>query len=285
MTTDRVTAAGRVLRRELRAAERVMDVDEALDAYDNARDLISSIVEGYARDLATAEATGRAPIEFPWVDLDAAVSGMYLAGVVAASREVGVITGERRLASWPRSRVATLAKAARRVLNAVQALRGFSTPGDVQSAVSAAGAAQRAVLAEAAGTLRASAILAGRAAQDEVRRQLALGLPPGEAIDRAVKASRPASAAADVLSPPYGAGLADVFERHVDRFGGYEYSAILDGGTCDECAPLDGTFYRTLQDLYTVLPGFGPNPKCRGRKRCRCRGVPVPPDDPRAKVP
>lgn len=58
--------------------------------------------------------------------------------------------------------------------------------------------------------------------------------------------------------------------------GGWEYTAVLDGGTCDRCAPLDGTRYATLEELFRVLPDFGPNPRCLGGGRCRCRAVPIP---------
>lgn len=86
------------------------------------------------------------------------------------------------------------------------------------------------------------------------------------------------SVTANVLSKPFDAGLADTYAPHEDSLGGWEYSAVLDGGTCDICAPLDGSVYRTLRELYAVLPEFGPNPGCRGRGRCRCRGIPLPPD-------
>jgi hypothetical protein len=52
----------------------------------------------------------------------------------------------------------------------------------------------------------------------------------------------------------------------------------LDGGTCDICAPMDGTEYHSLDELYTVLPDFGPNPNCLGGGRCRCRAIPCGPD-------
>jgi hypothetical protein len=82
-------------------------------------------------------------------------------------------------------------------------------------------------------------------------------------------------AVAGLLPEAYTAGLADTFEAAADAFDGWEYTSVLDGGTCDQCRPHDGERYRTLEDAYKVLPNFGPNPECRGGWRCRCRLVPV----------
>lgn len=81
--------------------------------------------------------------------------------------------------------------------------------------------------------------------------------------------------AAGVISGSLTSGLAATFEANSDLVDGWEYTAVMDGGTCDPCGVLDGTTYRTLAELYEVLPGFGPNPFCDGGGRCRCRGVPA----------
>ncbi len=70
-------------------------------------------------------------------------------------------------------------------------------------------------------------------------------------------------------------GLAETFDTVSDLIAEWEYTAILDGGTCDVCRPLNGTRYATLEELFRVLPNFGPNPRCLGGGRCRCRAVPV----------
>lgn len=70
-------------------------------------------------------------------------------------------------------------------------------------------------------------------------------------------------------------GFGQTFEANQDLVSSWEYTAILDGGTCEECEPLDGTTYDTLDDLFAVLPNFGPNPDCLGEGRCRCRAVPA----------
>ena len=84
------------------------------------------------------------------------------------------------------------------------------------------------------------------------------------------------AAASEVVSRAYTTGLDGVFKANRDAFGGYLYSAVLDRGTCAECRGWDGHVFPTLEDMEAVLPGFGPNPSCRGGGRCRCRGVPLP---------
>lgn len=81
--------------------------------------------------------------------------------------------------------------------------------------------------------------------------------------------------ASRVISTALTSGMGATFEEHADLVKGWQYTAVLDGGTCDVCAPLDGTEYATLAELLVDLPGFGPNPECDGGGRCRCRGVPL----------
>lgn len=85
--------------------------------------------------------------------------------------------------------------------------------------------------------------------------------------------------ASRVVSSALTSGLQLTFEENSTLVACWEYTAILDGGTCEVCAPLDGSRYRSLAALFEVLPGFGPNPRCRGGGRCRCRAVPCPPDE------
>lgn len=82
--------------------------------------------------------------------------------------------------------------------------------------------------------------------------------------------------ASRVVSTALIDGLGQTWDENEDLVGGWEYTAILDSGTCDVCAPLDGTQYATLEELFLVLPDFGPNPECLGGGRCRCRAVPLP---------
>lgn len=82
--------------------------------------------------------------------------------------------------------------------------------------------------------------------------------------------------ASRVVSSALTSGLGDTFAATEALVGGWEYTAVLDGGTCEECAPLDGTTYETWDAIQEVLPGGGPNPACLGEGRCRCRAVPLP---------
>lgn len=103
--------------------------------------------------------------------------------------------------------------------------------------------------------------LAG-AVQDAIATAL-LRLPGGRSI------------AAGAVSTALFNGMGATFEEHADLVAQWEYSSVLDGGTCDVCAPLDGTVYDSLHALFEVLPNFGPNPDCEGGDRCRCRAVPA----------
>lgn len=73
-------------------------------------------------------------------------------------------------------------------------------------------------------------------------------------------------------------GMAETWEEAQDLVGGWEYTAVLDGGVCDRCRPLDGTRYASWDEIQEVLPNGGPNPRCLGGGRCRCRAVPLPAD-------
>ena len=80
------------------------------------------------------------------------------------------------------------------------------------------------------------------------------------------------AASAGLVTGAYTGGLEDVFRGNADAFGGYLYSAVLDGGTCEPCALKDGTFYPTLDAAAADgMDGFGPYPQCAGGFRCRCR--------------
>lgn len=71
-------------------------------------------------------------------------------------------------------------------------------------------------------------------------------------------------------------GLAATFEANSELAGGFEYTAVLDGGTCPSCEALDGEVFDSWDAIQEVLPDGGPNPDCDGEERCRCRPVPVP---------
>ncbi len=77
-----------------------------------------------------------------------------------------------------------------------------------------------------------------------------------------------------LVSPALFLGMGDTFEENQDLVDAWEYTAVLDAGTCEECEALDGTTYPSWAAIQEVLPGGGPNPQCYGGDRCRCRAVP-----------
>lgn len=81
--------------------------------------------------------------------------------------------------------------------------------------------------------------------------------------------------AAAVVSPALADGLGATFEENEDLVGGWEYTAVMDGGTCDVCDAADGLTFDTWAQISAFLPDGGPNPECLGGDRCRCRPVPA----------
>jgi len=81
--------------------------------------------------------------------------------------------------------------------------------------------------------------------------------------------------ASRVISTAMDRGFAQTFEENKELAGAFEYTAVLDGATCDPCDELDGTEYESWDAIQDVLPDGGPNPECEGGDRCRCRAVPL----------
>lgn len=82
-------------------------------------------------------------------------------------------------------------------------------------------------------------------------------------------------AASQLVSGTFSSGLADVFSAEAGLFSGWQYSAVMDGNTCETCDGLDGEEYESWEAIQEVLPDGGPNPDCDGGDRCRCRPVPM----------
>lgn len=85
--------------------------------------------------------------------------------------------------------------------------------------------------------------------------------------------------ASRVVSTALYNGFGQTFEQNADLVRCWQYTAVMDEATCEECEPLDGEEYDSLDALFEVLPDFGPNPACLGGGRCRCRAVPCPAGD------
>lgn len=65
-------------------------------------------------------------------------------------------------------------------------------------------------------------------------------------------------------------GRSEVFDEHADEITSVEYSAVMDGTTCEECRMADGQRAENLAAAAMTLPPV-PNPKCFGTAaRCRC---------------
>lgn len=103
----------------------------------------------------------------------------------------------------------------------------------------------------------------------------------GASIAAQVEARVPGAmaAAADLVSSPFDSGLNDVFLETGNLFEGWAYSAVMDKGTCEVCAEMDGTVYIGYEAALEAMPEGGPNPDCDGGDRCRCRLVPLSADE------
>ena len=93
-----------------------------------------------------------------------------------------------------------------------------------------------------------------------------------EKLEKVIPGAR--DAASRLVSGAFTSGLANTYEAHADLFPCWQYTAVMDNATCQPCREWDGQRFSSLPQLYAVLPNFGPNPRCLGDGRCRCRGVP-----------
>lgn len=103
-----------------------------------------------------------------------------------------------------------------------------------------------------------------------------------EKLDRRVPGAR--DLASRLASTLMFGGLGEVYEANADLFPCFTYSAVMDSATCGPCRETDGRRYDTWVEGEADLPGGGPNPRCLGDGRCRCRLVPCPPGEIAADV-
>lgn len=73
------------------------------------------------------------------------------------------------------------------------------------------------------------------------------------------------------VNEAFNFGRSSEAQAAADDIASVQYSALLDDGTCDVCAPLDGQEW-DYADPRTELYANG-NPQCDGRGRCRCMEV------------
>lgn len=230
--------------RPLRHAEQVVDVFALTRALDNAKDELHRAIEAEkARAVRRGLRTGH-PIRLRMTrPMLAALERLWRLGRREALRELRAhgITAARRAFADPEPAEPALPQLGDIAARLLSHLNGLSVR--LQN---------RRVELEAS---------AGGEIADALARAL-LRQPGGRSI------------AAALVSPALFGGLGETFEQNQDLVGGWEYSAVLDGGTCDRCAPLDGTTYPSWDAIQGVLPNGGPNPDCLGGGRCRCRAVP-----------
>jgi len=79
--------------------------------------------------------------------------------------------------------------------------------------------------------------------------------------------------ASKVVSTALDEGMAMTFADVADIVSGWEYSAVLDGGTCPACEGEDGNVYATWEEAESMVP----NGDCDGGGSCRCGLIPLGP--------
>jgi hypothetical protein len=116
----------------------------------------------------------------------------------------------------------------------------------------------------------------GRSDQADAINEAAGAAPELDTADEAEPSALPSSdpQALPSSAPPGGgrggrSGLVDAQGEPIELVGWY-YSAVMDLGTCDECAKWDGAFFPIeYPDDYTGVQC--PNPRCEGTyAKCRC---------------
>lgn len=228
------------LRRELTAAERHVDIRGLVEALEQAKHDLAAEIQREQRRAARAVIAGRRANLVITPRMAAILARLYQRGVRAAIDES-----------------ASMGVALRKALEAEPAPIPPGTIRPYQRLRLLLGELSRRLTGEGAARL---------AIQADSRPEMlrALIRVPG-ALD----------AAGRVVSMTLTSGLSDVYSANEDAFSGWQYTAVLDGGTCDECEARDGEEYATLTEGLEVLPDFGPNPLCFGETRCRCRLLPL----------
>lgn len=229
-----------LLRRELTAAERHVDVGGLVAALEQAKlDLHAEIVREQRR-VARALAAGRRAQLIVTPRMAAVLARLYQRGVQAAHQEAASMGVELRKAF--EAEPAPIPDGTQKPYLRLRVLLGA-----LSKRISGEHAARHELYADS---------------RPEMLR--ALTRVPG-ALD----------AAGRVVSKTLMSGMGDVFAANADAFSGWQASAVLDGGTCGPCEENDGHVYATWGDAMEDLPDGGPYVDCLGEDRCRCRLVPI----------
>lgn len=235
-------AVRRLLARDIRPSEEIIDVLRLDALLEQAKGLLEQAIRDELRRAVRRAVLDRAPVRLKQTPaMTAILVSLHEQGRKEAEDELarlGVAVPRRALASEAEDRIELLLGGKLRLgLAAISVRADLALPG---------------VEAEL-----------GDVSADAIARAL-LRLPGGRDL-----ASR-------LVSTALYSGMGVTFEQ-ADKTGEleWEYTAVLDAATCPVCRPLDGTRYPSWQAIQRVLPNGGPNPRCLGDGRCRCRAVPV----------
>lgn len=242
-----VARARPLLRRQLRAAETAIDILKLDQALNQAKNELDRILqEELVRAAKMWQRTGRFTVQVPDTALDV-MQRLRRLGQQEALLELTRLGYRPRVRSFVDSRP--------------------TGPGDLGDYVR-----------------RNLGPVAARVESDLVRQELG-GAPQAALIRAVMRVPGGRDIASRVVSTALISGMGQTWEQNQDIVHAWEYTAVLDAGTCPACAPLDGTRYQSLDELFAVLPNFGPNPNCHGGGRCRCRAVPAPAGEAPRQVP
>jgi hypothetical protein len=225
--------------RELREAERAIDVIGIDSALNKAKDDLEAAIEKEKRRVVRAIMAGRVARLRPTSEMAAVLRRLHRLGKREAALELDRLGYPRRaLAVEPLDFDEELGPLAARLRTLL---------GSISARV------HNEVLEVGLSDVAASAVL-----------RAALRVPGAR------------DAASRIISSAFTNGLTATFETYSEIVSCWEYSAVLDAGVCERCRQWDGERFYSLATLYAVLPDFGPNPECLGDGRCRCRAVPCP---------
>jgi hypothetical protein len=232
--------AERRLGRRLTASERLIDIEAADRALEQAKERLAAEIQDELVRLMEKRLRGKRLARLQITkEMQEILVGLYDEGGRQAREEL------RKMGIEPRREYAELPRVVRALTRALRQYLGAITVRARKEA--------KALAVEIEVTERA-------------RERIA------EEVEKRVPGAR--DAASRLVSGAFDAGLAGVYEDHEDLFPCWQYTAVMDAATCEPCRSKDGTRYESLAELYEDLPNFGPNPLCLGDGRCRCRGIP-----------
>lgn len=193
----------------------------------------------------------------------------------------GTTAVEQELARQRTPDVAAPARFARAIRRALAGLRHFFRDPVADLAADLRAQIERAVQDECdrrEASARSAATLALQAAPtvtpDELR---TIAKARAQGALEELSPARTEDTVAQVVNAGFGAGRRDAIDTAAatEDIAALVYSAVLDGGTCEECARWDGATFPPDYDQDAPGNVKAPNPRCAGGARCRCIWVAV----------